>query len=223
MSRTLLARLSAAALLLAGCWIAFTQTQAPPKLSTSKVKDDLYMIEGDGGNVAVYVTNEGVILVDDKFDQDHDAIVAKVKSVTDQPVKYILSTHYHADHSGGNAKFLSTAEIISTANARANIVNTSPVERPAQHGGGARHVHRRDRGVSGRKGSPRALLRPRPHQRRRHHLFPRAPHHPHRRHDGGHHSPDRLPRRRQRGRVDQDARRRHEAGFRHRDSRSRRR
>ena len=48
MSRTLLARLSAAALLLAGCWIAFTQTQAPPKLTTSKVKDDLYMIEGDG-------------------------------------------------------------------------------------------------------------------------------------------------------------------------------
>ena len=123
MSRTLLARLSAAALLLAGCWIAFTQTQAPPKLTTSKVKDDLYMIEGDGGNVAVYVTNEGVILVDDKYDQDHDGIVTQVKSVTDQPVKYILSTHYHADHSGGNAKFLSSAEIISTANARANIVN----------------------------------------------------------------------------------------------------
>ncbi len=123
MSRTFFARVSTAALLLAGCWIAFTQTQAPPKLSTSKVKDDLYMIEGDGGNVAVYVTNEGVILVDDKYDQDHDAIVTQVKSVTDQPVKYILSTHYHADHSGGNAKFLSSAEIISTANARANIVN----------------------------------------------------------------------------------------------------
>src|SRR5258708_33612000 len=123
MSRTFLARLSAAALLLAGCWIAFTQNQTPPKLTISKVKDDLYMIEGDGGNVAVYVTSEGVILVDDKYDQDHDAIVTQVKSVSDLPVKYILSTHYHADHSGGNAKFLTTAEIISTANARANIVN----------------------------------------------------------------------------------------------------
>src|ERR1700687_5347604 len=112
MSRPLLARLGAAALLLTGCWIAFTQPQAPPaKLTLSKVKDDLYMIEGDGGNVAVYVTSEGVILVDDKYDQDHDAIVTQVKSVTDQPVKYILSTHYHADHSGGNAKFLSSAEI----------------------------------------------------------------------------------------------------------------
>src|ERR1039457_7178563 len=124
MSRIFFARLAAASLLLAGCWIAYTQTQAqPPKLTISKVKDDLYMIEGDGGNVAVYVTSEGVILVDDKYEQDHDGIVAQVKSVTSLPVKYILSTHYHADHSGGNAKFLPTAEIISTANARANIVN----------------------------------------------------------------------------------------------------
>src|SRR5664280_776975 len=124
MSRTLLARLCAAALLSTGCWIAYTQTQAqPPKLTLSKVKDDLYMIEGDGGNVAAYVTSEGVILVDDKYEQDHDGIVAQVKSVTPLPVKYVLSTHYHADHSGGNAKFLPTAEIISTANARTNIIN----------------------------------------------------------------------------------------------------
>ena len=132
MSRTHLARLFAAALLLTGCWIAFTQTQAPPpKLTTSKVKEDLYMIVGGGGNVAVYVTSEGVILVDDKYDQNHDDIVAQVKTVTDRPVKYILSTHYHADHSGGNAKFLPTAEIISTANARANIVNHTQSNAPA--------------------------------------------------------------------------------------------
>jgi cyclase len=124
MSRTLVARASAGVLLLLGCWVAYTQTQGkqPPPLTLNKVKDDLYEIEGDGGNVAVYLTSEGVILVDDKFDQDHEGIMAKVKSVSDQPVKYVLSTHHHADHSGGNAKFLSTAEIISTANARANIV-----------------------------------------------------------------------------------------------------
>ena len=122
MSRTFVTRISAGALFLVGCWIAYTQTQQPPKLTINKVKDDLYEIEGDGGNVAVYITNEGVILVDDKYDQDHDAIVANVKSVTNQPIKYILSTHYHADHSGGNAKFLPTAEIISTLNAHNNIV-----------------------------------------------------------------------------------------------------
>ena len=139
MSRTTLARLSAGSLLLLGSWIAYTQNQGkqPPELKLNKVKPDLYEIEGDGGNVAVYVTNEGVILVDDKFEQDHDQIVAKVKSVTNQPIKYILSTHYHADHSGGNGKFLPTAEIISTLNARKNILahiqsNAPPNVQPAR-------------------------------------------------------------------------------------------
>jgi len=131
MSRTLLARSSLGVLLLFGCWIAYTQNQdKPPQLTLNKVKDDLYEIEGDGGNVGAYVTSEGVILVDDKFEQDHEGIVAKVKSVTDQPVKYVLSTHHHADHSGGNARFLPTAEIISTANARANIVEHKQANAP---------------------------------------------------------------------------------------------
>src|SRR5271167_3847165 len=138
MSRTFVARISAGVLFFLGCWIAYTQTgKAPPELKINLVKDDLYEIEGDGGNVAVYITNEGVILIDDKYDQDHEQIVSKVKSVTSQPIKYILTTHHHADHSGGNAKFLSTAEIISTANARANIVghkqaNAPPGMEPAQ-------------------------------------------------------------------------------------------
>ena len=139
MSRILVTRISAGVLLLVGGWIAYTQNQGtqPPPLTIHKVKEDLYNIEGDGGNVAVYVTGEGVILVDDKFEQDHENIVAKVKSVTDQPVKYVLSTHHHADHSGGNARFLPTAEIISTANARTNIVehkqsNAPPGVEPAR-------------------------------------------------------------------------------------------
>src|SRR5439155_9802560 len=99
MSRTFLVRFSTAILFLLVSWIAYTQNQKqPPELTLSKVKEDLYNIEGDGGNVAAYVTSEGVILVDDKFEQDHDQIVAKVKSVTPQPIKYILSTHHHADH-----------------------------------------------------------------------------------------------------------------------------
>src|SRR5580692_8656078 len=127
MGRTLIARISACALFLTLGWIAYTQlayTQnpAPAKLTLNKVKDDLYEIEGDGGNVAVYITDEGVILIDDKFDKDHESIVDQVKSVTNQPIKYVINTHYHQDHSGGNAKFLPTAEIISTAMARTNIV-----------------------------------------------------------------------------------------------------
>jgi cyclase len=131
MTRTLALRVSAVIVFLVGAWIAYTQqgTQ-PPALTLNKVKPDLYEIEGDGGNVAVYVTGEGVVLVDDKFDQDHDNIMAKVKSVTDQPIKYIFSTHYHADHSGGNAKMLPIAEIISTANARTNIVEHKQTNAP---------------------------------------------------------------------------------------------
>src|ERR1700730_12667509 len=117
MSRTLFVRLSVGILFLLIAWIAYTQNQAQPaQLTLNKVKDDLYEIEGDGGNVAVYVTNEGVILVDDKYEADYDGIMEKVKSVTAQPIRYILITHYHADHSGGNTKFSSVAEIISTAN-----------------------------------------------------------------------------------------------------------
>src|SRR5712691_5787295 len=124
MSRTLFVRLSAGILALTGVWIAHTQNpQAPPQLSLEKIKDDLYVIVGDGGNVAVYPTNEGTILIDDKFERDYGDIMAKVKSVTSQPVKYVLNTHQHGDHTGGNEKMRgSSAEIISHSNARANMV-----------------------------------------------------------------------------------------------------
>ena len=139
MSRTLCVRVFAGISFLLISWLGYTQgqTKQPPQLTLSKVKEDLYMIEGDGGNVAVHVTGEGVILVDDKYDQDHEAILEKVKSVTSQPIKYILSTHHHSDHSGGNTRFSSFVEIISTANARANIVqrkqpNAAPNMVPAR-------------------------------------------------------------------------------------------
>jgi len=123
MNRRLIARLSAGVLFLLLAWAAYTQNQTqPPKLTINKVKADLYEIEGDGGNVAVLVTNEGIVLVDDKFEQDHDAILERIKTVSPQPVKYVINTHYHQDHSGGNAKFLPTADIISTQNARTNIL-----------------------------------------------------------------------------------------------------
>lgn len=124
MSRTLVLRLTVGIIFLLGGWIAYTQNQGgPPQLKVNKVKDDLYEIEGDGGNVAVYVTSEGLVLVDDKFDRDHEAIMQAIKTFSSEPVKYVLSTHYHEDHSGGNAKMLAmNAEIISTANARKNIV-----------------------------------------------------------------------------------------------------
>lgn len=97
--------------------------KARPPLGIEKVADDLFVIIGNGGNVAVLVTDEGVVLVDAKFEQDFDAILAQVKSVTPKPVKYVFNTHHHLDHSGGNTRFIEIAEIISHKNARANAAD----------------------------------------------------------------------------------------------------
>jgi cyclase len=123
MTRTLGIRLSAGLVFLLAAWIAYTQTPpAPAKITVNKVKDDLFELVSGSGNVAVYVTDEGLILIDDKYDQDHEPIMEALKGISDKPVKYIITTHHHADHSGGNAKFVSSANIISTANARTDIV-----------------------------------------------------------------------------------------------------
>lgn len=130
MTRTTGIRLAGGMALLLGTWIAYTQTTPPPALTINQVKPDLYEIVGDGGNVAVYITDAGVIMVDDKYDRDYAQIMEKVKSVTAQPIKYILSTHHHADHSGGNTNFAAAVDIISTANARANIVDKKQSNAP---------------------------------------------------------------------------------------------
>jgi glyoxylase-like metal-dependent hydrolase (beta-lactamase superfamily II) len=131
MNRTKIVRLCGGILFLVGTWVAYTQTTQPPQLKLNQVKDDLYEIEGDGGNVAAYITNEGVILVDDKYDRDHDQIVEKVKSVTQQPIKYIVTTHHHSDHSGGNVTFEPAVEIISPrTRAPISSLTNSPARPP---------------------------------------------------------------------------------------------
>ena len=122
MKRTALAGLFVAALSLQGAWVVYTQSAKPPgPLRIEKVKGDLYMISGEGGNVAVYVTSEGVVLVDDMFDRNHADILAQVKSITDKPLKYVINTHQHDDHAGGDLKMLPIAEVIAHKNARANL------------------------------------------------------------------------------------------------------
>src|SRR5215471_11658336 len=91
---------------------AGAEPAALPKLV--KVKDDVYVIQNQentvaqigpyGGNVTIYMTNDGVILFDSKNEQMHDDIVSKVRSLTDKPIKYVVLTHNHGDHAGGAAK-----------------------------------------------------------------------------------------------------------------------
>ncbi|HLG57796.1 MAG TPA: MBL fold metallo-hydrolase [Vicinamibacterales bacterium] len=95
------------------------------KLDTIKIKDDLFVIHNDfvPGNTTVLVTNEGVVLVDDKFEIDHEGIMAQLKKITNQPVKYVINTHYHADHSGGNPKLQALgAQVVTSEAARAKML-----------------------------------------------------------------------------------------------------
>jgi len=121
-NKSLVVRFGGIALGLAGLWLVWSQQQRPP-LTIEKVTDNLYVIIGNGGNVAAMPTNEGVLLVDDKFAADAPEIVAKVKTISDKPIRYILNTHQHPDHTGGNEPMLAaSAEIIIHKNARANMV-----------------------------------------------------------------------------------------------------
>jgi glyoxylase-like metal-dependent hydrolase (beta-lactamase superfamily II) len=107
----------------AGLWIAWAQQPPRAPLTIDKVTANLWVVMGAGGNVAVMPTTEGVIVVDDKFAEDAPGILAKIKTVTDKPVRYVLNTHHHGDHTGGNAAMLAAnAEIILSRNARANMV-----------------------------------------------------------------------------------------------------
>ena len=95
---------------------------AQGRLDIEPVKQGLYMIVGPGGNVGVRVTDEGVILIDDKFPQDFEEIEALVATVSSEPVRYVINTHHHGDHAGGNTGYIEVAEIIAHKNARANML-----------------------------------------------------------------------------------------------------
>ena len=95
---------------------------AQDRLDIQQVKEGLHVITGPGGNVGVRLTSEGVILVDDKFPQDFGEIQSLVAQVSDLPVRYVINTHHHGDHSGSNAGFLQVAEIVTHKNARDNMI-----------------------------------------------------------------------------------------------------
>jgi glyoxylase-like metal-dependent hydrolase (beta-lactamase superfamily II) len=127
--RLLLAASLGAALAAQTAWVyaqaASTQTTTTSKpagaLKSQRVQGDLHMISGEGGNVAVYVTSDGVVLVDDMFDRNHADILAQVKLVTDRPLRYVINTHQHDDHAGGAFKMLPIAEVIAHRNVYANL------------------------------------------------------------------------------------------------------
>jgi glyoxylase-like metal-dependent hydrolase (beta-lactamase superfamily II) len=121
--KTCLAVAFVALIVAAAGWTVAAQNpqQAPQPLKTERIMDDLYVITGDGGNTTAYVTDEGVILVDDKNDRNHDDLVAAVKALSGKPIRYVINTHAHADHTGGNQK-LDGAVIVGHVNERADMI-----------------------------------------------------------------------------------------------------
>lgn len=93
--------------LLVAIFVLPTAAQAQEADATvTKVRENLYMlISPHGGNVVVSTGEDGTFLVDDQLSQRSEVIAANIKAITPQPVKFILNTHYHFDHTGGNEAF----------------------------------------------------------------------------------------------------------------------
>src|SRR5258708_3404581 len=76
---------------------------APPaEISSFHVQGNVYMLVGAGGNIAVQTGNEGVLVVDTGLAQNADRVIAAIKKLSDKPIRWVLNTHFHPDHTGGN-------------------------------------------------------------------------------------------------------------------------
>src|ERR1700738_900296 len=127
MIRTGLA-VAATALLLTGMAVAQQQppAAAPPPVDCSKVEikttdlgDGVYMLEGQGGNITVAMAKDGIIMVDGQFAPLHDKIKAAISNL---PIKYLIDTHFHGDHTGGNEAFARDgAMVVSEINVKTRL------------------------------------------------------------------------------------------------------
>ena len=94
------------------------------QIKVSKVSGNIYMLEGAGGNIAASVGEDGIVLVDDQFAPLADKIQAALKNlgITDKPVRFVINTHYHGDHTGGNEPFANTGSaVIAQDNVRKRL------------------------------------------------------------------------------------------------------
>src|SRR5438552_690327 len=123
----------ATALLLTGSAVAQQQPAATPaappppdfskvEIKTTDLGDRVYMLEGQGGNITVAVADDGIIMVDGEFAPLHDKIKAAIATVSPQPIKYLVNTHFHGDHTGGNEPFAKDgAVIVADPNVKARL------------------------------------------------------------------------------------------------------
>jgi cyclase len=92
------------------------------QIKVSKVAGNVYMLEsGDAGNIGASVGDDGIVIVDDQYAPLAEKIQAALKGITDKPVRFVINTHYHGDHTGGNAYFQKQAPIIAHDNVRKRL------------------------------------------------------------------------------------------------------
>jgi cyclase len=133
---TLATIVAAGTLAMAAVPYAAQQPAAGPNVAQiEKVKDNLFMITGGGGNTAAFITANGVVLVDTKLANWGQPILDKVKTVTDIPVTHIINTHTHGDHVGSNEFFPATVEIVAQQNTAANMMKMDVFKDPARKHG----------------------------------------------------------------------------------------
>ena len=94
---------------------------APKVIEVEKVKDNLFVLRGGGGNTAVFVTANGVTVVDAKNPGWGAPILAKIKELTPKPVTMLINTHTHGDHVSGNVEFPASVEVVAQVNTKANM------------------------------------------------------------------------------------------------------
>jgi cyclase len=119
--------------------------QAPPKPAASaikvqKLKDNLYVLNalaaGGGGNTSVFITTNGVVVVDTKNPGWGQPLLEKIKMLTNKPVTMIINTHTHGDHVSGNVEFPATVDVVAQENTKTNMASMRPASFVAPPPGG---------------------------------------------------------------------------------------
>ena len=112
-----------AVLLLAVVPVLAQQDFSKVQIKVQKVSGSVYMLEGMGGNIGASVGEDGIVVVDDEYLPLAEKIEAALKGLTDKPVKFVLNTHWHGDHTGGNPYFGEKAPIIAQENVRKRLAS----------------------------------------------------------------------------------------------------
>ena len=105
--------------------VSWAQDMSEVQIKSLPVSGNVYMLEGRGGNIGVSVGEDGIFIIDDQFAPLSDKIIAAVKALNNGPLKYVVNTHYHGDHSGGNENMTAAgATIIAHQNVRLRLETT---------------------------------------------------------------------------------------------------